>query len=284
MLDSSNGDFMVNLTPTGMIPTRDMTSHVPLSAEEIVRDVLDCAEIGVTSIHLHARDADGRPTWNPDVYARMIGAIRESRPDLIIAVSCSGRDFNEFEKRSAVLDLEGDVKPDMASLTLSSLNFNKQASVNTPRMIQDLASKMKDRGIKPELEAFDLGMINYARYLSTKGLLDPPYCFNLILGNIACAQADLMHAGLMLKDLPPESYWTFGGIGDWQLKMNMMAVLEGGGVRVGLEDNIFFDPERTQLATNLALVARIVGIAKTFHRDVMSPETCRRRLGLPLRS
>lgn len=276
----NRADLIVNLTPTGMIPTRGMTPHVPLSPAEVVADVLACAAVGVTCVHLHARDEQGRPTGSPDVYARMIEGLRSQRPDLIIGVSCTGRDEGDFAKRSAVLDLDGDVKPDMASLTLSSLNFNRQASVNAPQTIQDLALKMRDRGIKPELEAFDLGMINYARYLERKGLIAPPFYFNLILGNIACAQADLMHAGLMVRELPGNSWWSFGGIGDWQLKMNMMAVLEGGGVRVGLEDNIFFDSLRTRPATNAELVERIVRVAQLFDRQVMSPREGRRCLGL----
>ena len=88
----------------------------------------------------------------------------------------------------------------MGSLTLSSVNFNKQASVSSPDMIQTLALEMKGRGILPELEVFDTGMINYAKYLERKGLLEPPHYFNLILGNVACAQADLLHIGTMLRD------------------------------------------------------------------------------------
>jgi uncharacterized protein (DUF849 family) len=272
--------LIVNLTPTGMIPTREMTPHVPLTPEEVVKDVLDCAEVGITCVHLHARDENGVPTWDPNLYGRMIEGIRNERADIVICVSCSGRTFSEFKHRSAVLRLEGDLKPDMASLTLSSLNFNKQASVNSPQIIQDLAQCMKDHGIKPELEAFDLGMINYAHYLLRKALIEKPLYVNLLLGNIACAQADILHAGLMLKELPEGTLWSFAGIGNWQLKMNMLAVLEGGGVRVGLEDNIYWDTERTRLATNRELVERIIRMAELFGRTVMSPEECRRRLGL----
>ena len=156
------------------------------------------------------------------------------------------------------------MKPDLASLTLSSVNFNNQASVNSPEMIKRLARKMLERNIKPELEAFDLGMINYAKYLIRKKLIKPPYYFNLILGNIACAQADMLHLGLMIKELPQDSYWSVGGIGDWQLKMNILSIMSGGGIRVGIEDNIWFDVERTKLATNTALVERIVGIGEAM--------------------
>jgi len=101
--------------------------------------------------------------------------------------------------------------------------------VPCPGPIMKLAKKMKARGIRPELEAFDLGMINYAKYLIRKDLIPQPYYFNLILGNIACAQANMLSLGLMLKELPEGAIWSVGGIGDWQLQMNAMALIAGGG-------------------------------------------------------
>jgi len=159
--------------------------------------VLEVNDIGVTMVHIHARDEQsGLPTWKPEVYANIIEGIRRFVPELIICVSTSGRNFKTFEERSACLQLDGALKPDMASLTLSSLNFNKVESVNSPEMILKLVEEMNLHGIKPELEAFDIGMINYAHYLIKKGMLTPPYYFNLLMGNIACAQADLLHAGV----------------------------------------------------------------------------------------
>jgi 3-keto-5-aminohexanoate cleavage enzyme len=263
-----NKKFILNFTPTGMIPTKTMTPHVPEQPDEIVEQVLDVMELGVNMVHLHARDeTTGVPTYRKEIYAKIIGPIRKAAPDLVICASLSGRDFSEFEKRSEVLDLTGDLKPDFGSLTLSSLNFNKQASVNSPQMIQDLASAMLERGIRPELEAFDLGMINYARYLITKRLIKPPYYFNLILGNIACAQATLMNLGLMVHDLPPDSIWSAGGVGDAQLWATSASLVDGGGVRIGLEDNIWYDADRTQLATNRGLVERTVQIARALGRE-----------------
>jgi uncharacterized protein (DUF849 family) len=168
----------------------------------------------------------------------------------------------------------------MASLTLSSVNFNQIASVSSPEMIQALAAEMKQRGILAELEAFDVGMINYAKYLEKHGLLEPPHYFNLLLGNIACAQADLLHAGLMIRDLPDDSYWSLAGIGDAQLKMNAVAVASGGGVRVGLEDMIWYDDGRTRLARNADLVRRIHRLAEACERRVMAPAQLRTLLNL----
>jgi len=276
-----NPKLIINFTPTGMIPTKAMTPHVPVTAEEIVEDVRRAWEIGITMVHLHARDPQTEePTYKAEFYADMIRGIRAFAPDLIICVSLSGRNFGEFEKRSEPLDLDGDLKPDMGSLTLSSVNFNKQASVNSPEMIQRLADKMKRLGIVPELEAFDSGMINYANYLIKKDLLSPPYYFNLLLGNIACAQADLLHAGIMIRDLPPDSFWSLAGIGGSQMCMNSLAIAMGGGVRVGLEDNIYYDTGRTRLATNAQLLERIHVLAKANERPLMSSAELRTVLKL----
>lgn len=273
--------LIVNFTPTGMIPTKAMTPHVPVEANEIIENVHEACEIGITMVHLHARDPiTGKPTYKAEEYARIIEGIRRFNRELIICVSLSGRDFGEFEKRAEPLQLDGDLKPDMGSLTLSSVNFNRQASINSPKMIQDLARRMKERGILPELEAFDSGMINYAAYLTKKELIQPPYYFNLLFGNIACAQARLLHVGVMVNDLPEGSIWSLAGIGDMQLRINSLAIAMGGGVRVGLEDNIFFDRERKTLARNADLLKRIHTIAAANERPLMPASELRKKLGL----
>lgn len=274
-----NKKFVFNFAPTGMIPTKQMTPHVPVSVDEIAQQALEAAGLGVNMIHLHARDPEtGEPTYKKVFYADIIQKIRSHFPQLIICVTTSGRTFSEFEKRSEVLDLEGDLKPDFGSLTLSSLNFNQQASINSPQMIQDLSQKMLERGIRPEMEVFDLGMINYARYLIRKGLIHPPYYYNLILGNIACAQATMLNLGLMINELPDGAIWSAAGVGDTQLTMNIMALTAGGGVRVGLEDNIWLDHDRTILATNRDLIERIVKIADAMGFEPYSQEEARRVL------
>lgn len=274
-------DVIVNFTPTGMIPTKEMTPHVPVSPAEIANDVYEALELGITMVHLHARDEEtGAPTWKSEVYGQIIEKIREFSTDLVLCVSLSGRNIRTLEKRAAPLQLDGDLKPDMGSLALSSTNFNREASINSPDTIKALASLMKDRGIMPELEAFDAGMINYAKYLAHKGLLEPPFYFNLLLGNIACAQPDLLHLGVMVRDLPENSLWSIAGIGDAQLPMNSISIATGGGVRVGLEDNIWFDTGRTQLARNVDLVQRVHTLVESNGRKVMRPTELRKRLGL----
>ena len=170
MVESAQEKLIINFTPTGMIPTKGMTPHVPITVSEIVDDVLKVADLGITMVHLHARNhLDGKPTYEKEIYGRIIEGIRKYRPELVICVSLSGRNFSAFEQRADPLFLKGSLKPDMGSLTLSSLNFNATASTNSPQMIQDLAKAMLENGIVPELEAFDIGMINYSKYLAKKG-------------------------------------------------------------------------------------------------------------------
>ena len=273
-------DAIVNLAPTGMIPTKETNPAAPLTPEEIAADVLGCADIGITTAHLHARDESGLPTHSKDVYARIIGLIRERRDDLVLCVSCSGRNWSELEKRAEVLDLDGDLKPDMASLTLSSLNFVGSSSVNEPQVVQGLAERMRDRGIKPELEIFDLGMANYAKYLIGKGVIEGRVYANIFLGNIASAQATLLELGVLVEALPRNTIWSAAGIGDAQLPMNAIALAYGAGVRVGLEDNTWFDQARTQLATNADLVRRVGELARVHGRKVMIPAAFRELLQL----
>jgi 3-keto-5-aminohexanoate cleavage enzyme len=274
-------NVIVNFSPTGMIPTKKMTPYVPISVNEIVEEVHEALEIGISMVHLHARDEEtGEPSYKAEIYGKIIEKVRSFSKELVVCVSLSGRNFREFAHRSEPLQLEGESKPDMGSLTLSSLNFNHIESINSPEMIQALAAEMKRRGILPELEAFDAGMINYAKYLEKKGLIEPPHYFNLIFGNIACAQADMLHAGLMVKELPANSHWSFGGVGDAQLPMNSLSLIHGWGVRVGLEDNIWLDRERTKLARNADLLRRIHAIAVSQDRIIMSPLEFRKLLNL----
>ena len=273
--------LIINFTPTGMIPTKDMTPHVPVTVNEIVEDVHRAYELGITMTHIHARDEKtGEPTYRKEVYADLINGIRKYAPDLVICASLSGRNFNTLDKRAEVLSLEGNLKPDMGSLTLSSLNFNKVASMNAPSMIEDLAKTMKEKGIVPELEVFDVGMINFGKYLVRKEYIVPPLYYNLLFGNIACAQTNLLHTGVMLNDIQDDAVVSIAGRGNGQLMMNSLAIAIGKGVRVGLEDNIWFDTERTRLATNSSLIERIHTIAKANNRDVMTPSEYRVQMNM----
>jgi 3-oxoadipate:acetyl-CoA acetyltransferase len=273
-------DLILNLAPTGMLPTREMSPFVPITVQEIITDCRACADLGAAILHIHARDEDGQPTYRKEVYARIISGIRDTHPDVIICVSLSGRDFFEFEQRSDPLLLQGDLKPDMASLTLSSLNFARTASMNAPEMIVSLAKMMVDRGIKPELEVFDVGMVNYANYLAERAVIAPPYYFNVLLGNLAGAQPTPSHLATISHGLPANSLWCAGGLGQAQLTANTLGLLFGNGARVGLEDFLWLDKERRQLARNGDMILRLKKLADLLGKTFASASKVRAALGL----
>ena len=276
LLKSLAAPAPIVLAPTGMVPTRALTPHVPLTPTEIAADVARCAAIGVSAVHLHARAESGEPAWERNIYAEIIERVRENNPEIVINVSTSGRNWTELEKRADVLALDGDSKPDMASLTLSSLNFLSGPSINAPDVIRGLATIMRDRGIVPELEIFDLGMLNFASVLRKEGLLVGPVAANLFFGNIAGMQPTLTEFGVAVDRVPDEATWLGAGIGDFQPIAQSLAIASGGGVRVGLEDGIFFDRAKTQLATNAALVERVHAMLALAGRTPATPDDYRR--------
>jgi uncharacterized protein (DUF849 family) len=272
--------LIINLALTGMVPTKEQTPHVPLTCDEILEDVAACRELGVSMIHVHARDAAGVPTQRADTFAPIVRRIRALDPELVVVVTCSGRSDPALDSRAEVLTLTGDAKPDMASLTLGSNNFPTQASVNAPDVIRGLAERMAEHAITPELEVFEPGMLAYGRYLQTRGLVPDPGYVNIILGGLGTAPLSPAVVGTMIGMVPDGWTWALGGIGRFQLDANLVAVAMGGHVRTGLEDNIWFDRERRVLATNETLVRRIVDAAAVADRPIATPAQTRARLGL----
>jgi uncharacterized protein (DUF849 family) len=258
---------IINFCPTGMVPVKKQTPYVPVSPAEIIEQVHQASTLGITIAHLHARGEDELPVYQKYVYRDIFEGVRKYCPDLIICGSTSGRTFPEFEKRSEVIELG----PDMCSLTLSSLNFIGQASINTPDMILRLAEKMNEFGVKQELECFDLGMINYGKYLVKKGVLKPPFYWNLIFGNMSGFQATLSHVSCAVQEISGEhDYVSLGAVGLSQLNINAMAISNGYGVRVGIEDNIWYDQQRTRKASNLALLERIHMLMDIHEKKLMT--------------
>ncbi len=151
--------LIVNAALTGMVPMPTDNPAVPVNVADIIADACRCADAGATVLHVHARDAAGQPTWWVEIYRELIEGIRSARPGVLISASTSGRLWTEFEKRAAVLDC----RPDFGSLTPGSLNFPSGASVNSPELVVQLARRMQDRGVLPELEFFELGMIDFVR-------------------------------------------------------------------------------------------------------------------------
>lgn len=259
---------IINFCPTGMVPTKSLNRHVPISPTEIIEQTHEAFEQGITIAHLHARDDDEQPTHKKSVYYKIVEGVRKNCPGLIICCSTSGRNIPLFEHRSEVIELY----PDMCSLTLSSLNFLRTASINAPDTIMALLDKMLAYGVHPELECFDLGMINYGKYILKKKNIDHPCYWNLIFGNIAGFQPTFSQIGAAVQEVPDGHFISLGGIGTMQLKANGMAIASGLGVRVGLEDNIWFDGERTIKASNMSLLTRIHRLMELHGTSLMTSE------------
>jgi 3-keto-5-aminohexanoate cleavage enzyme len=272
--------LIIKLAPTGMIPTKEDTLHVPITPEEIANDVHRAYKLGVTVAHIHARDELGRPTHKREYYEKIMARIEEMCPDIIICVTTSGRITPQVEHRSEVLDL----KPEMASLTMGSMNFPKYPSVNSLQTIRDLAEIMKEKKILPELEIFEGGFINTSKYLAIKGVLVKPLHFNLLLGSLGSISAEMRDLVYLVESLPPGSTWSATGIGRFQTSINTAAILMGGHVRVGIEDSIYYNYPNKELATNELLVKRILRIAKELNREIASPEEAREILNLRRRT
>jgi uncharacterized protein (DUF849 family) len=276
----SYSPLIINAALTGMVPRRDRVPHVPVSPEQIVADAQECFEAGATIVHVHARAADETPEWRRAAYEEFIPEIRRHCPGIVVCATTSGRTFVELDQRADVLTLEGPAKPDMASLTLGSLNFRDVASVNSPQMIRALAARMADAGIRPEVEVFDTGMAYMAHTLRAEGLLPDPMYVNVLLGSPNTAPARIGDLASLVAALPSDAVWAAAGIGAFQLTMNAISVFAGGHVRTGLEDNAHFDHATRSPATNAQLVHRIVGLADIAGRPVSTPEQTRASLGL----
>ncbi|MFT3882733.1 MAG: 3-keto-5-aminohexanoate cleavage protein [Gemmatales bacterium] len=257
--------------------------HVPITPKEIIAEARRCRSAGASILHIHARNDDESPAWEKEIYAEIIGGIRDACPDLIISASTSGRKYGAFEQRSDVLNLEDELKPDFGSLTLGSMNFATQPSINSPEMIRASAETMRDRGIVPELEIFYVGMLEYGHYLIKKGILVKPFYVNILLGSLGTLGASAENLVSVVRALPAGAVWAATGIGRSQFMVNNLAIAMGGHVRVGLEDSLYYDSAKTRLATNFGLIERLVNVARSMERDIASPDEARKIIGMPSR-
>jgi uncharacterized protein (DUF849 family) len=272
--------LIVNLCPTGMIPRRAKVPAVPVEPAEIAADVRRCRDAGASMVHLHARDDDEEPTWRPERFQEICDAVVSAAPDIVVVVTTSGRNWSETPKRSASLTVSGSGKPEMASLTLGSMNFPTGPSVNSPQTIGELAEAMREHEIVPELEIFDVGMADYASYLADKGVLQPPYYANILLGSLGTAAVSAANLAAVLAALPRGTTWALAGIGRYQTRANTLATALGGHVRVGLEDNPYEDWRHKSPAANARLVERAVRIGRELGREPATPEETRAIIGL----
>lgn len=281
--DLSSESLIINLAPTGAVADPARNPNLPVTEEAIFNDVLAGARLGVSICHLHVREADGRPSASPQRFAALIRRIR-AHPEtrrLILCATTSGRHGQSDKERAAVLELPDDARPDMGSLTLGSLNFPGGVSVNPPETIRLLAKTMLERGIHPELEIFDSGMIHFAHRLIREGLLRPPYYFNLLLGNIGGSQVSLHEVATLVGLLPEPCVWSLAGIARSQKTAVGLGALIAPGVRIGLEDNLWrLDSRDRQPASNTQLIEWVARLAACYGRSLARPDDVRQQLGM----
>lgn len=269
--------FIINVCLTGVMASRKINPFVPITPEQIASDVKECMELGASIFHIHARDDEGNPDWRTQTYQRIISAVRDVSKDAIVCVTTTGRRVSDIAKRIASLDT--DPRPDMASLSVGSFNFLNDASVNNPETIKIIAKAMEERGIRPEVEVFDIGMARVTARMLDEGTLKSPLYVNVILGNAGTADATLLDTAAILHHLPESVVWCVGGIGKTQLPASTLGLLYAKGVRVGLEDNVYMDVHGTP-ARNALLVERVVRIAHAMGKTPCSISDTRKLLGL----
>ena len=272
--------LIVTVAPTGNVPTRAMTPSVPVTPEEIARDIVDCAAAGAAVAHIHVRDEEEKPAFARRYFEKIFELLDAAGCPVIRQISTGGRAGKTPAERTEALSL----RPEMASLTTGSTNFPNMAYVNEPAFVEQLAGTMKELDIKPELEIFDAAMVENAVRLYRKGYLREPLQFNLVLNIRGALPGTPRNLMFLVESLPPGSLWTVSAIGAAHVPLSTMAIAMGGHVRVGIEDNIYYD--KGVLATNVRLVERMVRIARAVGREVATPDEARAMLGLgkdPLR-
>ena len=181
--------LIINACLTGIVPRKKDNSSVPITPKEIINDAKKVMDAGATVLHVHARDDDETATYKKEIYGQIFKGIRKINPKVVICATTSGRVHSDVSLRTQVLELDGDAKPDFASLILGSMNFPKQGVLNDPQTIISIADKMKKFSIHPEWEVFEPGMLHYGQYLVRKGILEQPKWINIILGSLGTSPA-----------------------------------------------------------------------------------------------
>jgi uncharacterized protein (DUF849 family) len=284
---------------TGSGDSVKKNANVPVTPEQIAASALAAHSAGAAIVHLHVRDpASGGPSRDPALFREVFERIRGKNNEVIINLTggmggdlllgpdeaplnyASGTDFvGPGERIAHIIEL----LPEIGSLDCGSLNFDEALYGTTPRYLRYMAREYRRTGVRPEIEVFELGHIELARQLIAEGLIDAPALFQLCLGIKYGAPATTEAMQAMRDALPHEVHWSAFGVGRMQMPMVAQAVLLGGNVRVGLEDNIYL--EKGVPATNAQLVERAVAIVELLGARVQSAAEARQRLGLaPARS
>ena len=268
---------IVSVALTGSAGTKEQNPALPITPEEIAADAVRCWNLGATIAHIHVRDAIGVVSCDPALYDRVRAVVREQSPDcdLIINMSTGGGAgvTGDTARRAPVR-----LRPEIASFDAGSVNFGGRVFINSPQFLDDLANDLAEYNVKPEIECFESGMIENARPYITSGSFRSPYWFQFVLGIRGAAPATVKQLLHMVEQLPPQSLWSVCAIGRAQLPMNLAALVMGGHVRTGLEDNHYLS--RGVKATNPQLVERLVRLGRELGREPATPTEARQLLGL----
>ncbi len=296
-----NREVFITCAVTGSGGTQDRSPHVPRSPQQIADSAIDAAKAGAAIVHCHVRDPEsGAPSRRLDYYREVTERIRAADVDVVLNLTAgmggdivTGAPDNPLPLSEAGTDLIGadervahirDCLPEICTLDCGTMNFAEADYVmmNTPGMLQAMGGMMTALGVKPEIEAFDTGHLWYAKQLVKDGVLEDPALVQLCMG-VPWGAPDDLNTFLAMVNNVPEG-WTFSAfsLGRNQMPFVAAAVLAGGNVRVGLEDNLFL--EKGVLATNAQLVEKAVGIIESLGARVIGPAEVRERLGLQKRA
>lgn len=276
-----NNKVIITVAQTGALVTKAMTPALPEQPEEITASAYDCYNEGAAIIHIHARDKEGKTTGSADVFRDIHEKIR-NRCNAIIQDSTGGGSNLTIEQRTECLE----AYPDMASLNMGTMVRTVGEAAGTPFMntrpdIEAFVTRMNKFGVKPEMEVYNLAMFREVRNVIEKGLIQKPYCVNLILGMVyqGALETDPRLFITYLQYLPEDTYFNSLGVGAAQTYVATLGMIFGGNVRVGLEDNIYY--RKGELATsNAQLVARIVRVARDLGKEPATPDEARQILGI----
>jgi len=268
---------IITVAITGAVPRKADNPAVPVTPAEQIESTHEAYEAGASLVHIHVRNPDESPGSDPDLYGQVQEGVRRHCPGMIVQFSTGGRGRDQAA-RGAMLHL----KPDMASLATGSVNFPKGIYENPPDFVENLARTMKEYGVKPEVEVFDLAMLYNAANLVKKGLIDDKPHVQFVMGvpNAMPMRASIFNfLRAELADVLPGATWVAAGLGRHQWEVNELCLAAGGHCRTGLEDNTRYDA--TRLATsNAELVKKIVDACDRYERRPATPKEAREILGL----
>lgn len=249
---------------------------VPYTVEECVREAKSAYEAGASIIHLHVREDDGTPTQRKARFKEVIDAIRAVCPDVIIQPSTGGAVGMTNDERLQPTEL----MPEMATLDCGTLNFGgDEIFENTENTIKYFGERMIERGIKPELEVFDKSMIDMALRLHKKGYIRKPMHFDFVMGVNGGISGELRDFVFLRGSIPSDATYTVAGVGRYEFPLAMAAIIDGGHVRVGFEDNVYLS-KGVLAKSNGELVEKVVRMARELGREIATPAEAREILGL----